>query len=88
MKFIAEKIKKKCDEIWLKETIPEEWKKALIHPLHKKNDRCNTNIFRGISLLPIANKILSKALNSQFKEHVANEIGKYQGSFATGRSCV
>lgn len=48
--------------IWDAEEIPDERKCALIHPLHKKGDRTNANNYWGVTLLPIAYKILSKQL--------------------------
>lgn len=50
---------KRMAEIWQREEIPVDWKEALIHPLHKKGSKSNTNNYRGISLLPTAYKILS-----------------------------
>lgn len=47
-------------EIWQTEQIPEDWKTALIHPVHKKGDHTDVNNYRGISLLSVPYKILSR----------------------------
>ena len=39
--------------IWLEEKIPEEWRKSIIVPIHKKGDRAVCSNYRGIALLPI-----------------------------------
>lgn len=58
-KRMAEIFEKIFEQIWLREEIPVDWKEALLHPLHKKGSKSNTNNYRGISLLPTAYKILS-----------------------------
>lgn len=74
--------------IWSTEEIPEEWSEAIIHPLHKKGDKMNVNNYRGISLLPVAYKILSIALRHRIEEHVDKQLGEYQAGFRKGRSCA
>lgn len=85
---IVKKISQICEEIWKTEKIPDDWKCALIHPLHKKGDRTDTNNYRGISLLPVIYKVLSKALLNRIGEQADHLIGEYQGGFRKGRSCA
>ena len=68
--------------------IPQDWKCALIHPLHKKGDKTNPDNYRGISLLPVTYKILSKALLNRLELQVDSLIGEYQAGFRKGRSCA
>jgi len=42
-----------CHRIWDEELFPQAWKKAVIVPLHKKNDKFCCDNYRGISLLLI-----------------------------------
>jgi len=51
--------------IWKKEKLPEEWKEAIIIPIHKKGDKTDCSNYRGISLLPTTYKILSNILLSR-----------------------
>lgn len=76
------------ENIWKTEKIPVEWKTALIHPLHKKGDKQNVNNYRGVSLLPVAYKILSKILLNRVVETLDKQLGEYQGGFRKGRSCA
>lgn len=68
--------------------MPEDWKTALIHPIHKKGDKTDANNYRGISLLPVTYKILSKALLNRLEAQLDPQIGDYQGGFRKGRSCT
>ena len=42
--------------------IPEEWRTAIVIPIHKKEDRNNPNDYRGISLLNTGYKSIQKLL--------------------------
>lgn len=75
-------------DIWKKEEIPNDWKSALIHPLHKKGSKTDPNNYRGISLLEVTYKILSKALLNRADYQLDSQIGEYQGGFRKSRSCV
>lgn len=86
-KFI-EKLTETVQNIWITEKIPEDWTTALIHPLHKKGDKTDPNNYRGISLLPVTYKILSKALLNRAEEQLDPEIGEYQCGFRKHRSCI
>lgn len=74
-------------EIWETENIPEDWKCALIHPLHKKGERSDVNNYRGISLLPVTYKILSACLLKRAQEQLEHTISDYQAGFRPNRSC-
>jgi len=42
---------------WIYGDIPEEWRTAIVIPIHKKGDRNNADNYRGISLLNTGHKI-------------------------------
>ena len=47
---------------WIYGEIPEEWRTAVVIPVHKKGDRHNPDNYRGISLLNTGYKIYSKII--------------------------
>lgn len=73
-------------EIWQCEKLPDDWKCALIHPLHKKGDKSDVNNYRGISLLPVPYKIFSACLLQRTQEQLEPLIGEYQAGFRPHRS--
>ena len=65
-------IYKKCLE---KGCFPNEWKKANIVPVHKKDDKQLLKNYRPISLLPICGKVLERILyNSMFEFFIQNNV--------------
>ena len=80
-------IYKKCLE---KGRFPNEWKKANVVPVHKKNDKQLLKNYRPISLLPICGKVLERLLyNSMFEFFIQNDlITPNQSGFKIGDSCI
>lgn len=81
-------LRREMEKIWESEAIPDDWKTALIHPLHKKGDRTDPNNYRGISIVPVTYKTLSKALQTRLVKQIDHQLGEYQAGFRKGRSCV
>lgn len=73
-------------KIWEKEEIPAEWQEAVVVPIHKKGEKEECGNYRGISLLSIPYKVISKIILNRL-EHYSNEvIGDHQAGFIKGRS--
>jgi hypothetical protein len=49
--------------IWNKEELPHHWKESIVVPVHRNVDKTDCSNYRGISLLPTSNKILSNILH-------------------------
>jgi hypothetical protein len=84
-----------------KEELPQQWKKSIIMPIHKKCDTTDCNNYSGISLLSTAYKILSNILLSRHPNsgqnqniRIANESFenvekfKYLGTTLTNRNDI
>jgi hypothetical protein len=53
-------------------SVPDDWKKATIIPLHKGGgkDRTEPSSYRPVALLPVASKIMEKIVYEQLRQHV------------------
>ena len=80
-------IYKKCLE---KGRFPNEWKKANVVSVHKKNGKQVLKNYRPISLLPICGKVLERLLyDSMFEFLIQNNlITPKQSGFKRGDSCI
>jgi hypothetical protein len=67
--------------IWIKEELPQQWKKSILVPIYKKGDKTDCNDYQGISLLLTAYKILSNILLARLTPYVNEIIGDYQCGF-------
>jgi hypothetical protein len=81
-------IYKLITSIWKKEKLPEEWKKSIVVPIHKKGDKTDYNNYRGISLLPTTYKILSNILLSRLIPYAKEIIRDHQCGFRRNRSTI
>lgn len=75
-------------KVWLTREIPEEWKLATIHPLHKKGIRLDCCNYRGISMLSVLYKLLEKIIISRIAAHRELTTRAEQAGFRRGRSTV
>ena len=73
-------------KIWLDERMPDDWNLSVLCPVFKKGDPSVCGNYRGISLLPIAYKVLSSVMCERLKPIVADLIGPYQCGFRPGKS--
>ena len=69
---------------------PQEWKKANVVPVHKKNDKQLVKNYHPISLLPICGKTFESILyKSLFNFLNQNDlISPAQSGFKSGDSCI
>ena len=76
-------------EVWRTKRIPQEWKKSILVPLHKKRDRKNCNLnYRGISLLSVPGKVLCLVLLDRLQEIINPRLLESQCGFRSGRGTV
>ena len=71
---------------WIYGDIPEEWRAAIVIPVHKKGDRNNLDKYRGISLLNTGCKIYSKIIAKRLTAVVEVLQLEEQSGFRKGRS--
>ena len=67
-----------CDLAWRQGEVPDEWRKAIIVPLHLgkgSKDECNN--YRGVSLLSVPGRMYGGVLTSSFspRMHIHSFLG-------------
>ena len=75
-------------QIWSKEDVPKDWKTGHIIKLLKKGDLGECKNYRGIMLLSVPGKVLSKILLDRMKGVVDKELREQQAGFRRERSCT
>ena len=75
-------------KIWSKEKLPDDWTKGIIIKLPKKGDLSICDNWRGIMLLSIPSKVLSKVLLSRIDVSLDKKLREEQAGFRRGRGCV
>ena len=73
--------------IWATEKIPTEWSKGLLVKLPKYGELSQCGKWRGITLLSIPSKVLSKIILERMKDTIDNVLRDEQAGFRKERSC-
>ena len=69
---------------------PTPWKRDILHPIHKSNEKDDPNNFRGISIASCFSKLYIKLLKTRLEDFLndKNCLSKNQGSGKKGsRTC-
>ena len=68
---------------------PDNWKSAIVVPMHKKGDIYNLNNYRPISLLPVISKVFERLVDSQLRTFIESyDIpNETQHGYKKSRSC-
>jgi exonuclease III len=74
--------------IWESEQVPLAWGESFITPVFKKGSHNACGNYRGISLIPVASKLLSTILLRRLTKTREEQIREEQAGFRPGRGCV
>ena len=74
--------------IWTTEEIPTDWKKGLLVKLPKSGDLSQCGKWRGITLLSIPSKVLTRVILERMKDAIDKELRDEQAGFRKERSCT
>ncbi|CAI2733768.1 unnamed protein product [Schistosoma spindalis] len=86
--FLVKELTTLFRKVWELESVPTSWNESTVVHIFKKGSRRCCNNYQGISLLPIASKLLASViLRRLFKtrERLAREE---QAGFRSGRGCI
>ena len=73
---------------WKAGSVPEDWRKALVIPVHKKGSKMQCTNYRGISLLSIPGKVYARILDYKVRDITEAKVLEEQGAFRKKRSCM
>ena len=73
---------------WKNGSVPADWRRALIIPIHKKGSRLQCRNYRGISLLSIPGKVYASILDRRVRAITEDKLLEEQGAFKRNRSCI
>jgi len=71
------------------ESIPDEWNRGIIVPIHKKGDKADLNNYRGITLNSCIAKMYTKLITNNVSKFLENHdiLSEIQGGFRADRRC-
>ena len=75
-------------QIWREEKIPSDWTKGIIITIPKKGSLNDCNNYRGITLLSVPSKILSKIIMNRISNAVDKTLRQEQAGFRKNRGCI
>ena len=75
-----------CRLAWKNKTIPNDWKKSTIIPIHKSGPTTQCENYRGISLLSVPGKVYSRIIEARLRSIVEDKLLEHQSGFRPGRS--
>lgn len=75
-------------KIWSEEKMPKEWREGLLVKIPKKGDLTNCHNWRGITLLSIPSKVMTRVILNRIKTRIEKQLRKEQAGFRSNRSCI
>lgn len=75
-------------QIWEEEAVPTEWKRGLLVKIPKKGDLTVCNNWRGITLLSVPSKVLTRIVLNRIKGVIESKLRREQAGFRKDCACV
>ena len=85
LEFTTDRVKELIDTIWSLEKVPLKWKRGLIIKIPKKGNLRECKNWRGVTLLPVASKILGRIIIERIRIGIDPSLRKEQAGFRSGR---
>ena len=85
LEFTTDRVKELIDTIWSLEKVPLKWKRGLIIKIPKKGNLRECKNWRGVTLLPVASKILGRIIIERIRIGIDHRLRKEQAGFRSGR---
>lgn len=75
-------------KIWENESVPDDWRKGYLVKLPKKGDLSSCTNWRGIMLLSIPGKVLTRVILERLKTALDKTLREEQAGFRQDKSCT
>ena len=85
---VVEWLHRIMNRAWMSSMVPDDWRKALVVPVHRKGSKMQCKNYRGISLLSIPGKVYAKILDKRMRDITEEKMLEEQGAFRKRRSCT
>jgi len=87
---IAEPLSIICEKSWRTGEVPEDWRKANVTPIFKKDKKEDPGNYRPVSLASIPGKVMEPLILDIFTKRVEEKkvIRSSQHEFTKGKSCL
>ena len=76
-----------ADQIWKEEAVPRDWKNQITIPVFKKGQKSDCNNYRGIAILCVTNKIISRTILNRLIPVLDSQLNESQCGFRSNRGC-
>ncbi|VDO73041.1 unnamed protein product [Schistosoma margrebowiei] len=86
--FLTKELTNLFTKVWELESVPTSWNESIVVPIFKKGSRRSCNNYRGISLLPIASKLLASVILRRLFKTRERLTREEQAGFRSGRGCI
>lgn len=87
-KTSAEMLQPLLRKIWEQEQVPLDWKRGHLVKLPKKGDLSQCGNWRGIMLLSVPSKVLTRVILERLREALDKRLRPEQAGFRQDRSCT
>jgi len=84
----AEMLQPLLQKIWEQEHVPADWRLGYLVKLPKKGDLSQCGNWRGIMLLSVPSKVLTRVILERLKEALDKKLRTEQAGFRQDRSCT
>ena len=74
-----------CQQIWKTQQWPQDWKRSVFIPVHKKGSPKECSYYHTIALISHASKVMLKILQVRLQQYVNRELPDVQAGFRKGR---
>ena len=74
-----------CQQIWKTQQWPQDWKRSVFIPIHKKGNAKEYSNYHIIALISHASKVMLKIFKGRLQQYVNRELPDAQAGFRKGR---